>query len=349
MKREAGVIVGSFQSPYQLPTFQEDQCVQQRMPWDRETKIKTGRWSPEEHLEFIKGTPAVLLIPSLGLQVYGRNWSTIQRLVPTRTASQIRTHAQKFFIRLEGERGKGDLLAYVRGKPASHFVDEGRAYARLSAGKDSESAEDQKSLLGQVPGVDAACEDMEARGQCEAVVGPKRRRLSPDEAIEGGLPMPSGLPVPQHNLMSLPLEVPQIPMAGNTSMHISHTFNQGQIKDLRWNNFNAGDEQNAAALYFRGGPPTPASSYPTTVMTNEKLSLLQQSAAHLTALTQSIASDSLVTRQQPWKNPQKEELLDHFAGYTYRLSQVVSELLRMNFIMNGNTPTEFGKLPIFLH
>ena len=48
-----------------------------------------GRWTHEEHSLFLKG-----------LQMYGKNWKKIQSLVKTRTNSQIRSHAQKFFEKL---------------------------------------------------------------------------------------------------------------------------------------------------------------------------------------------------------------------------------------------------------
>jgi SHAQKYF class myb-like DNA-binding protein len=44
----------------------------------------TGRWTPEEHSVFIQG-----------MQLHPRQWKKIAEMVQTRTAVQIRTHAQK--------------------------------------------------------------------------------------------------------------------------------------------------------------------------------------------------------------------------------------------------------------
>ena len=52
------------------------------------TEFKSGRWSVGEHQLFLQG-----------LKKHGRNWKLIQGLIKSRTATQVRTHAQKFFTR----------------------------------------------------------------------------------------------------------------------------------------------------------------------------------------------------------------------------------------------------------
>lgn len=36
---------------------------------------------------------------NLGLQLYGRNWKKIEEMIGSRTGSQIRSHAQKYFLK----------------------------------------------------------------------------------------------------------------------------------------------------------------------------------------------------------------------------------------------------------
>lgn len=48
-----------------------------------------GRWSADEHALFVEG-----------LRVHGRDWKKIGLMIPTRTVTQIRTHAQKHFVKL---------------------------------------------------------------------------------------------------------------------------------------------------------------------------------------------------------------------------------------------------------
>ena len=59
--------------------------------WDDCNKNNNGgRWSYEEHIRFIES-----------FVNYGKKWKTIQKHIGTRSAEQIRSHAQKFFMRLE--------------------------------------------------------------------------------------------------------------------------------------------------------------------------------------------------------------------------------------------------------
>ena len=57
-----------------------------------------GRWTDEEHRLFIEG-----------MTRFKKDWRSIERHIGTRTCSQIRSHAQKYFMRLEKkEIGEGD-------------------------------------------------------------------------------------------------------------------------------------------------------------------------------------------------------------------------------------------------
>ena len=53
-------------------------------------KKATGRWTTEEHDEFLTC-----------LDLYGHNWTKAAERITTRTAAQIRSHAQKYFKKIE--------------------------------------------------------------------------------------------------------------------------------------------------------------------------------------------------------------------------------------------------------
>jgi len=54
------------------------------------TNEKSGRWSEAEHKLFLQG-----------LEQHGRKWKKIAAVVETRTERQIKSHAQKYFAKLE--------------------------------------------------------------------------------------------------------------------------------------------------------------------------------------------------------------------------------------------------------
>jgi SHAQKYF class myb-like DNA-binding protein len=60
------------------------------------SKENVGRWSEEEHQVFIQG-----------LERYGKQWKTIANMIGTRTVVQVRTHAQKYFQKMERKTKPG--------------------------------------------------------------------------------------------------------------------------------------------------------------------------------------------------------------------------------------------------
>ena len=63
-----------------------------------------GRWTKQEHLLFLEG----IFSPHTGLRLHGKNWKKIEQLITTRTGSQIRSHAQKFFMKQTTEKRDGN-------------------------------------------------------------------------------------------------------------------------------------------------------------------------------------------------------------------------------------------------
>ena len=55
-----------------------------------------GRWTDEEHDKFIDG-----------MRLFGKDWRRIEEYIGTRSCAQIRSHAQKYFNRLQRDLAKG--------------------------------------------------------------------------------------------------------------------------------------------------------------------------------------------------------------------------------------------------
>ena len=49
-----------------------------------------GRWTGDEHYRFLEA-----------LKHYGKEWKHVQQHVSTRSSTQVRSHAQKFFAKLD--------------------------------------------------------------------------------------------------------------------------------------------------------------------------------------------------------------------------------------------------------
>lgn len=75
------------------------QEAQNSSPENSDTDFNNGRWTYTEHLNFLKGC----------IQ-YGNNWKKVEDCVQSRKSSQIRSHAQKYLIKLKKQFTKDDPI-----------------------------------------------------------------------------------------------------------------------------------------------------------------------------------------------------------------------------------------------
>lgn len=61
--------------------------------------FNVGRWSPIEHALFLEA-----------MQLFGNKWRHVHEHVCTRSQIQCRTHAQKYFLRLEKQKKEGKAI-----------------------------------------------------------------------------------------------------------------------------------------------------------------------------------------------------------------------------------------------
>ena len=57
---------------------------------NKDCHFQTGKWTDEEHEKFIEG-----------ILNYGNEWKKVQQIIKTRSSTQARSHAQKFFLRIK--------------------------------------------------------------------------------------------------------------------------------------------------------------------------------------------------------------------------------------------------------
>jgi len=57
---------------------------------NKKNQYHNGRWTEEEHQKFING-----------ILEYGNEWKKVQQIIKTRSSTQARSHAQKFFLRVK--------------------------------------------------------------------------------------------------------------------------------------------------------------------------------------------------------------------------------------------------------
>ena len=55
---------------------------------EEDPETQTGRWNRSEHIAFIEA-----------IKMYGKNWKLIANYIGSRNSTQVRSHAQKYFLR----------------------------------------------------------------------------------------------------------------------------------------------------------------------------------------------------------------------------------------------------------
>jgi SHAQKYF class myb-like DNA-binding protein len=159
-----------------------------------EAVAATGRWTAAEHETFLQG-----------LDRYGRDWAAIKEGLPNRTVVQVRTHAQKYFLRASKEATTTTTkmtMTTTRAQPAVSSSDGKRAEAT--------SSEPEAAVDG------AAGYAAEASESDDGEVGE-----GGEGATVGGLAAPaaggSDAVAPSHDTEKRPATVPDSGAAGNRS------------------------------------------------------------------------------------------------------------------------------------
>lgn len=70
----------------------------QKIIINKNSKYSSGRWNLDEHKKFIEA-----------IIKFGNDWKKVQKHIGTRSSSQARSHAQKFFIKLKQDQSKSKI------------------------------------------------------------------------------------------------------------------------------------------------------------------------------------------------------------------------------------------------
>jgi len=84
------IIQNRVEKPEENKTEDNNNLTAKKVDSELDDKYNQGRWTPLEHLKFVEA-----------MWLYGNEWKRVQTHIGTRTSSQARSHAQKFFIRLK--------------------------------------------------------------------------------------------------------------------------------------------------------------------------------------------------------------------------------------------------------
>ena len=142
--------------------------------------FKQGRWTKEEHFKFLEA-----------LKLYGKEWRKVQMHVGTRTSTQARSHAQKFFYKLDRRNHSlqdfldnlelADLQQCLMNSDCEDYEDPDNITAALRQGHARHHK--KKSILNiAIPAANETLEEdkrPDRRTKEAALAGLKRRQAEP--------------------------------------------------------------------------------------------------------------------------------------------------------------------------
>ena len=100
-KRNSNILISKKKFPTDYPKKNESLVkfiikkpllfnVENTLNLSKKKKENSGKWSNDEHDKFLNG-----------LELYGINWKKFNNLIKTRTLLQVRSHAQKFYLKMK--------------------------------------------------------------------------------------------------------------------------------------------------------------------------------------------------------------------------------------------------------
>jgi SHAQKYF class myb-like DNA-binding protein len=99
----------------------------------------SGRWTNEEHHKFIEA-----------LKKYGKQWKKVEDHIQTRSGAQIRSHAQKYFLKIQKEYPDQDSFEVFKNK-TPEFLEETIFMKKKGESDDGMSSNSKSIARPQTP------------------------------------------------------------------------------------------------------------------------------------------------------------------------------------------------------
>ncbi|CAD8198168.1 unnamed protein product [Paramecium octaurelia] len=133
---------------------QSSKRKQSRSFEDSEGEVVQGRWTKDEHQRFVEA-----------LSIHGKNWKKVEEYVGTRSGAQIRSHAQKFFNRLEKEFNKqfnglksSEIKQIFENKRFHNYTEGDQTQRRQRTGSINDISDDE--IQGNIESMQIECNQL---------------------------------------------------------------------------------------------------------------------------------------------------------------------------------------------
>ena len=94
----------------------------------------SGRWTSEEHRKFVEA-----------LKLFGKQWKKVEDHIKTRSGAQIRSHAQKYFLKIQKEYPDQDSFEVFKSKTPEFLED--TIFMKKKGDSDDDVTSNWKSLV----------------------------------------------------------------------------------------------------------------------------------------------------------------------------------------------------------
>lgn len=101
-----------------------------------------GRWTKAEHARFVEGRRVL----TIALKVYGKHWKLVEKHVGTRSGTQVRSHAQKYYLKIGASESRESNRKSEDERRASEIEESDKGVAKSERHEITEKEDVSKGL-----------------------------------------------------------------------------------------------------------------------------------------------------------------------------------------------------------